>query len=156
MKILLHLLLVVALSLASKITLAQYELGLTREAILNLSWVKEYHQKNNYIPALKQDFMRVKTNEYHYTFGFSISGICVSQTLEARSYMGDIKLRDYLSMNAVPISTSTYIVNPRGKKFFACIVATHNDLPHQVCFSYEQIFKTNSVPRKDTFPYEIN
>lgn len=156
MKIFPHLLLLVALSLTSKNTTAQYELGLTREAILNLSWVKEYHQENNYISVLEQDYMRVKTNEYHYTFGFSILGICVSQTLAARSYMGDIKLRDYLSMNAVPLSTSTYIVNPKGKKLFACIVATHNDLPHQVCFSYEQIFKTNSTPRKDTYPYEFN
>lgn len=156
MKILPHFLLVVTLSFASSASFAQYELGLTREAILNLPWVKEYHQKKNYIPALEQDYMRVTTNEYHYSFGFSILGICISQTLEARSYMGDINLRDYISMNGFPISTSTYIFNPKGKKFFACVVATHNDLPHQVCFSYEQIFKTNSKPRKDTYPYELN
>lgn len=155
MRILPRFLLIVSLSLATGNTFAQFELGLIREAVLNLPWVKEYHQKKNYIPALEQDFIRVTTNEYHYSFGFSILGICVSQTLEARSYMSDIKLRDYLSMNGVPISTSTYIVNPKGKKFYACIVAIHNELPHQVCFSYEQIFKTNSTPRKDTYPYEI-
>lgn len=138
-------------------TSAQNELGLTRDEILNLSWVKEYHKTNPIIPGLERDYMHVKTNEYHYTIGFSIAGICISETLESRSYMGDIKLRDYLSMYGVPLSTSTYIVTPqKGKKFYACIVATHNDLPHQVAFSYEQIFKTNSTPRKDTYPYEFN
>ena len=136
---------------------AQYELGLTRDEILNLPWVKEYHKTNPILPGLESDYMHVKTNEYHYTIGFSIAGICVSETLESRSYMSDIKLRDYLSMYGVPLSTSTYIVtSQKGKKIFACIVATHNDLPHQVAFSYEQIFKTNSTPRKDTYPYEIN
>jgi hypothetical protein len=147
---------VLTLSILKQVS-AQHELGLTRDEILNLPWVKEYHKTNPIIPGFERDFMHVKTNEYHYTIGFSTAGICVSETLESRRYMSDIKLRDYLSLYGVPLSTSTYIVTPqKGNKFFACIVATHNDLPHQVSFSYEQIFKTNSTPRKDTYPYEFN
>lgn len=102
------------------------------------------------------DYLRVTNSEYHYLFGFSNFGICISQTLESRSFLSDIKLRDYLNMKGVRLSSSTYLINGQSDKpFYACIIATHDGLPHQVSFSYEQIFKTTSIPSKDTYPYEL-
>ena len=145
-------------TLTSSKTFGQTELGLSRETVLALPFVVEYHKTNNYIPALEYDFMRVKSLGYHYTFGFSNMNVCNVLTLESRSYMSDIKLRDYLSMYGVPISKSTYIINGNDKKnrHYAFIGATHNGLPHQVIFSYRQMFKTEGTPRIDDYPYELN
>ena len=145
-------------TLTSSKTFGQTELGLSRETVLALPFVVEYHKTNNYILALEYDFMRVKSLGYHYTFGFSNMNVCNVLTLESRSYMSDIKLRDYLSMYGVPISKSTYIINGNDKKnrHYAFIWATHNGLPHQVIFSYRQMFKTEGTPRIDDYPYELN
>lgn len=142
----------------AKDSVGQTELGYSREVILSLPWVMEYHKTHKYIPALEREWMHVTYNKYHFTYGFSSIGICNALTLESRSFMGDIGLRDFLSMNAVPISTSTYIVYPSDKlnKHFAFIVSTHKGLPHQVVFSYKQIFKTEGTSRIDEYPYEIN
>ncbi len=158
MKSILSILIISIASFAPKTTFAQTELGLSRESILNLPWVLEYNKKNNYISALEYDFMRVKSDTYHYTFGFTNMGICNVLTLESRSFTGDIKLRDYLSMYGVPLSSSTYIINASDKKqrHYAFIGATHKGLPHQVIFSYKQMFKTEGTPRVDDYPYEIN
>lgn len=80
------------LALISNVS-AQHGLGLTRDEMLNLPWVKDYHKTNPIFPGFERDNMRVKANEYYYTIGFSFAGICVSETLESRGYMGDIKLR---------------------------------------------------------------
>lgn len=158
MKRILVLSIIIIASLVTNRAYSQTELGLSRETILNLPWVLEYHKTNNYIPSLEYDFMRVKTNTYHYTFGFSNLGVCNVLTLESRSFTGDIKLRDYLSMYGVPLSASTYIINgsDKQKRHYAFIGATHNGLPHQVIFSYKQMFKTDGTPRVDEYPYEIN
>lgn len=158
MKSILLLLAVSISSFSAKKAFAQTELGLSRETILNLPWVLEYHKTNNYIPVLERDFMRVKSGNYHYTFGFSNIDICNVLTLESRSFTGDTKLRDYLNIYGIRLSSSTYIINESDKKnrHYAFIMVTHNGLPHQVIFSYKQMFKTEGTPRVDDYPYEIN
>ena len=144
-------------SIATKRTFAQTELGLSRESIMNLPWVLEYHEKNKYFPAFEYEFMRVTSDSYHYVFGFSNMGICKSLTLESRSRESDFSLRDYLRDNVFELSSSTYIINPNDKKklHYAFIIATHDGLPHHVTFSYKQMFYTDAPSKIDESPYEI-
>ncbi len=135
---------------------AQTELGLTREQILNLSWVKSFYNDPSNSKPLPFGTLNVRSSEYHYTFRFSVYDVCIGVSVEARSYDASIKLRSYLQQQAQPLSMTTYIGRHNGKRYFACILATKNSLPHHVSFSYEQLFKTNTTPRIVTEPYEIN
>lgn len=150
-------LIILLVILSTNKAFGQTELGLSREKILALPFVMEYSKKHNNLTTLDFEIMEVTSEIYHYTFRFSNIGVCNALTLTSRSYLGDIKLRDYLNMYGVPISISTYILNSPDKnnRQYAFIVATHNGLPHQVVFSYKQMFKTEAIPRIDEYPYEL-
>lgn len=135
---------------------SQTELGLTREQILNLPWVKDFYNDPSNSKPLPFGTLNVRSSEYHYTLRFSVYDVCIGVSVEARSYDASIKLRSYLQQQAQPLSMTTYIGRHNGKKYFACILATKNTLPHHVSFSYEQLFKTNTTPRIVTEPYEVN
>lgn len=133
---------------------AQHLIGKSREQIMEIPWVKEYYNENPFFKGFAT--LNPESREYKYSLSFSADGICVTEALWARSFKADSKLRDFISTYGTALSESTYVINPpQGKKFVVNILATHNRLPHQVTFSYKQIFKTEGIPREDTYPYEF-